>query len=77
MIPPPVLTDLDGRFVLESERVLTFIPWGGWSSVRLTFEADGYRRFQTNYTRAAVATNAPGGVPRFNAGRIILEKKGR
>jgi hypothetical protein len=73
---PPVLTGPRGQFVLESERVLTPVRWGGWSSVRLTFERAGYSRFQTNYSISSlVATNAPDGVPALDAGQILMQRK--
>jgi hypothetical protein len=72
---PPILTGPQGQFVLESERVLTLIRWGGWSSVHLTFERAGYLRFQTNYSLSSLAaTNAPDGVPLLDAGQILLQK---
>ena len=72
---PPSLTDPYGRFVLESQRVLTLVRWGGWSSVRLTFEHTGYLRFQTNYALSSLtATNAPDGVPLLDAGQVLLQK---
>jgi hypothetical protein len=72
---PPTLTGPRGQFVLESQRVLTLIRWGGWSSVGLTFEHPGYLRFQTNYSLTSLAaTNAPDGVPLLDAGRVLLQE---
>lgn len=72
---PPTLTGPHGEFVLESERVLTPIRWGGWSWVRLTFERAGYLRFQTNYSLFSLAaTNTPDGVPLLEAGEVLLQK---
>jgi hypothetical protein len=72
---PPTLTGPRGQFVLEGERVLTLIRWGGWSSVRLTFEHGGYLRFQTNYSLSSLAaTNAPDGVPLLDAGQVLLQE---
>jgi hypothetical protein len=71
---PPTLTGPRGQFVLESERVLTLVRWGGWSSVRLTFERTGYLRFQTNYSLSSLAaTNTPDGVPLLDAGQVLLQ----
>jgi hypothetical protein len=72
---PPILTGPRGQFVLESERVLTLVRWGGWSSIHLTFERAGYLRFQTNCPLSSLAaTNAPDGVPLLDAGQILLQK---
>lgn len=74
----PTVTGADGRFLLPSERVLTPVRWGGWTSVRLTFQLAGYARFQTNYTIPTLAaTNAPDGAPLLNAGQIRLERARR
>ncbi len=72
---PPTLTGPRGEFVLESERVLTPVRWGGWSSVHLTFERAGYLRFQTNYPLSSLAaTNTSEGVPLLEAGQVLLQK---
>ncbi len=70
---PPPETDPSGRFVLDSERVLTPVHWGGWTSVRLTFERAGYVTLRTNYPFSGLqATNAPDGAPLVDTGRIFL-----
>jgi hypothetical protein len=72
MARAPVRTDGDGRFTLETERVLTPFRGTGWFSVQLAFEGTGYERFQTNYSRLDLSTNAPGTEPLLNAGDILL-----
>jgi hypothetical protein len=73
----PAETGRDGRFTLPSERVLAFLWWGGWSSVRLTFEHPGYRLFKTNYPSTNLnTTNAPDGTPWLDAGEILLVPQG-
>lgn len=75
---PPPETDPSGHFLLESERVLTPVRWGGWTSVRLTFEQAGYRTLQTNYSFASLqATNALDGTPLLDAGQIFLRAAAR
>jgi hypothetical protein len=72
---PPILTSPRGGFVLESERVLTLVRWGGWNSVRLKFERAGYLPFETNYSLSSLAvTNAPDGAPLVEAGQVFLQK---
>ncbi len=69
------LTGQDGRFTLPSERVLSPVRWGGWSAVRLTLECAGYLRLQTNCSASSLlATNAPGGVPVLDVGRITMQR---
>jgi hypothetical protein len=68
----PVRTDRDGRFTLETERVLTPFRGAGWFSVQLLFESPGYERFRTNYSTLNVRTNSPNGEPLLDAGDIPL-----
>ncbi len=68
----PEVTDRDGRFTLQGERVLTPIHWSGWLAVRLTFERAGYQRFMTNFPSLAV-TNSSDGTPLVEAGEIRME----
>ena len=68
----PVRTDRDGRFTLETERVLTPFRGAGWFSVQLLFESPGYERFRTNYSTLNVRTNSPNGEPLLDAGDILL-----
>jgi len=72
MAKPTVYTDHDGRFVLETERVLAPFSGAGWFSVRLSFERAGYERFLTNYTYLNLSTNSSNGGPGLNAGNILL-----
>ena len=73
MAKAPVRTDRDGRFTLETERVLTPFRRAGWFSVQLLFECPGYERFRTNYSTLNVTTNLPRGEPLVNAGDIRLQ----
>jgi hypothetical protein len=66
----PVRTDREGRFTLDTERVLTPFRGAGWFSVQLSFQHAGYERFQTNYSRLNLSTNAP--EPLLDAGDILL-----
>ncbi|MCX6929115.1 MAG: hypothetical protein NT154_38750 [Verrucomicrobia bacterium] len=72
MAKSPARTDRDGRFALNTERVLTPFRSAGWFSVRLSFERAGYERFRTNYSSLNVCTNSPDGKPWLNAGEILL-----
>ena len=65
-------TDRDGRFILESERDLTLFRSASWYSVTISFEREGYLRFQTNYSSANVTSRSPKGEPLVNAGDIVL-----
>jgi hypothetical protein len=73
----PAETDSDGRFVLESERVLSPFGGSGWFSVTLTFERAGYERFLTNYSRLNLRTNTWNGEPVLDAGDIALQPAGK
>jgi hypothetical protein len=68
----PVRTGPDGRFALETERVLTPFRGAGWFSVQLAFERAGYERFRTNYPSISLSTNSPNGEPLLDAGNILL-----
>jgi hypothetical protein len=68
---PPVVTDADGRFVFESERVLSVVRGAGWGTVSLTFGLRGYAPFQTNCP-TWLATNSPSGEPILDVGVIRL-----
>jgi hypothetical protein len=72
MAKSPVRTDRSGRFTLDTERVLTPFRGAGWFSVRISFQHAGYERFQTNYSRLNLSTNAPDGEPLLDAGDILL-----
>jgi hypothetical protein len=68
-----VLTDRNGRFTLEAQRVLTPFSGAGWFSVRLAFEHAGYERFLTNYSYLNLSTNSSNGPSGLNAGNILLQ----
>jgi hypothetical protein len=72
MAKSPVRTDGDGRFALDTERVLTPFRGTGWFSVQLLFERAGYESFRTNYSGLNLSTNAPEGESWLNAGDILL-----
>lgn len=67
----PIQTDMDGRFVLGSERVLSVVRGSGWNVAGLLFEAAGYRSLQTNCP-TGTATNSVSGEPVLDVGRILL-----
>jgi hypothetical protein len=69
---PTVWTGRDGRFALESERVLSVFRQPGWYSVAVCFEHPNYLRSETNYTTANVSSQSSGGEPLVNAGDILL-----
>ena len=73
MAPTPVLTDTEGRFVLDTERALTPFRGSGWFSVQLSFAHPGYERFQTNYSYLNLGTNSWKGEPVLDAGNILLQ----
>lgn len=73
----PVRTDREGRFELGSERILALLPWGGWSTVWLTFDCPGYQRLQTNFSATALATNSPSGEPMVQAGDVLLRRNAK
>jgi hypothetical protein len=70
-----VQTDAEGRFLLDGERVISFIRRGGWHSVSLSFNHAGYYEYRTNYTAASSAEPPPDGAPQVNAGEILLQPK--
>ena len=70
-----VRTDADGRFVLDGERDIALFHHPAWWSVTLSFTADGYRFYQTNYTSANITGHSPDGEPLVNAGDILLKPK--
>ena len=77
MAKAPVRTDRDGKFTLETERVLTPFRASGWFSIHLLFERPGYERFRTNYSTLNLSTNSPNGEPFVNAGDILLNPVAR
>ena len=72
MAQPPERTDHDGRFTLQTERVLTPFRGAGWLSVQLLFERSGYERFRTNFSTLNLRTNTVNGEPLLDAGDIFL-----
>ena len=68
-------TDADGRFVIDGERDIALFRHPAWWSVTLSFTADGYRFYQTNYTSANLSGHSPEGEPLVNAGDILLNPK--
>jgi hypothetical protein len=73
MAPASVRTDLEGRFFLEKERVLTPFRSSDWFSVQLSFEHAGYERYLTNYSYLNLGTNSWKGEPVLDAGKILLQ----
>jgi hypothetical protein len=67
-----VLSDTNGAFQLSSEKALTVFRPAGWSHVKLSFEANGYRSLQTNFSILSPTTNSPSGEPALLAGDILL-----
>lgn len=74
MAKAPARTGRDGRFTLDAERALTPFGGVGWFSVQLSFQHPGYERFQTNYSRLDLSTNAPAGKAVLDAGDILLHR---
>jgi len=72
MQPSARRTDADGRFALDGERDISLFRHPGWWSVTLSFTAEGYRFFQTNYTSASLSGHSPEGEPLVKAGDILL-----
>jgi hypothetical protein len=70
--PVPVMTDADGRFLLESKSVFALFRNAGWWTAPVTYQHAGYQTFSTNYTASNVTTNIPAGVPVVDAGDILL-----
>jgi len=68
-----VRTDPEGRFVLDTERVLTPFRGSGWFSVQLCFERAGYERFLTNYSYLNLGTNSLNGESVLDAGKILMQ----
>lgn len=74
MAKAPVRTDRDGRFTLDTERVLTPFRGVGWHSVQLYFQRAGYEHFRTNYSSLNLSTNSLHGEPSLlNVGEIRLQ----
>jgi hypothetical protein len=71
--PVPVMTDADGRFLLESKSVFALFRNAGWWTAPVTYQHAGYETFSTNYTASNVVTNTPAGAPVVDAGDILLQ----
>lgn len=69
---PPILSQPDGAFVLESQRDLALLRTLHWYSVSVTFALSGYERFTATYTPANT-TNTAAGEPVVFAGDILLK----
>ena len=70
--PVPVMTDADGRFVLESKSVFALFRNAGWWTAPVTYQHAGYETFSTNYTASNVTHQhtrgcAGGGRGRYSA----------
>jgi hypothetical protein len=72
-----VQTDLDGRFVLDTQRALTPFRGSGWFSVQLSFECPGYERFLTNCSYLSLGTNTLNGESVLDTGNIRLQPAGK
>jgi len=70
---PVARTDRDGRFVLESERVLAPFGGSGWFSVQLFIDQAGYERFLTNSSYLNLGTNTWKGKQVLDTGHIRLQ----
>ncbi len=68
-----VRTDTDGRFRVEAVKVVTLFRQGGWHSVTVSFECNGYESFQTNFNSADFKERSPDGAPLVRTGDILLK----
>ncbi len=75
--PAPVLTDADGRFVLESISTFALFRNPGWWSVPVTYQHAGYEMFQTNYTASNIISNTSAGPPVVDAGEVLLKPEAK
>jgi hypothetical protein len=68
----PGQTDVDGRFELASERVLSIVRGAGWNVVSLSFARSGYQPFHTNWlgTNFTLTSKAE---PVVDVGRVLLQ----
>ena len=69
----PILTDTNGDFVFPSRDYVTFLRRSGGASIRLSFQKFRYLTLQTNFAPAAVSQQALSGIPRVDAGTILLQ----
>ena len=72
MIKPPVETDKDGRFVIDSQRVLSIVRGKGWNIVSLSFDRLGYEHLRTNWP-AGSAIDSNGREPVLDVGEVLLQ----
>lgn len=77
MQPVPVMTDADGRFMLESKSVFALFRNPGWWTAPVSYQHSGYETFSTNYTASNVLSNTPAGAPVVDAGDILLRPVSR
>jgi hypothetical protein len=75
--PAPVMTDADGRFLLESKSVFALFRNAGWWTAPVTCQHTGYETFSTNYTASNVISNTAAGAPVVDAGDILLKPSAR
>lgn len=68
-----VRTDADGRFILDSERVVSIFRQPGWWSVPVSFSCAGYQTFQKNYTSTNVTSHAAASLPLIDVGDVLLK----
>ena len=73
MQPIGARTDAEGRFVLNSERVIAMFQQPGWTSVPVVFSHAGYESFQTNYTGTNVTSHTAAGAPVVDVGDVLLQ----
>ena len=71
--PAPVLTDAEGRFLLESKSVFALFRDAGWWSTPVTYQLAGFESFSTNYTAANVTRHTSTGAPVVDAGDVLLQ----
>jgi len=71
--PVVVVTDAEGRFVVDSESTLVLFRKINWHSVSLSFQREGYGQLTTNFTPAN-ATELPNGEPEVKAGDILMHR---
>ena len=68
-----VRTDADGTFVLPGESVFSPFRQAGWWSVPVSFSCSGYETFQKSYSGTNLTSQSEAGVPKLNAGDVLLK----
>ena len=76
MMKSPAHTDVEGRFSLASERVLSVFRSSGWSELALSVEKSGYRLFETNRPISDATTSAKGDLL-LDLGQLFLQPEFR